>query len=135
MRPWLSVFTRRTRSVPNPSIRSEVKMVRCASSFTITSISGAPNRPSRSTSQPALRRTWCRAAISEVKFAIWQPVTKPTLHVAGNPSTSFSQPPAISSDTAAIGDMIYICAFWSHAETSQSAAVVTGRLPPITNPK
>ena len=31
--------------------------------------------------------------------------------------------------------MTNIWAFWSHAETSQSAAMAAGTLPPVTKPK
>ena len=53
-----------------------------ASSPTTTWISGAPNRPRASTSQPARSSTACRAAARQVKLAIWQPVTKPDAGVA-----------------------------------------------------
>jgi hypothetical protein len=70
-----------------------------------------------------------------VKFAIWQPVTYPALHVAGSPRMSSTQPLTTCSTTAESGDRTWIPAFWSHAETSQSAAVATGTLPPTTKPK
>ena len=44
-----------------------------------------------------------RAVASAVKFAMWQPVTKPTLAVDDNPSSVFSHPAAASSTTDAAG--------------------------------
>jgi hypothetical protein len=41
------------------------------------------------------------------------------------------QPPTM----LAAGDIAQMPAFWSHPEVSQSTAVVTGRLPPVTKPK
>ena len=72
---------RRARPVarPTPSIRSAPTTDTCTSSPTMTRRRGAPCRPSASTSQPARRSSSCRAAASAVKFAMWQPVTKPTL--------------------------------------------------------
>ena len=54
---------------------------------------------------------------------------------AGRPNRSNSQPPAISSTTAAAGDITYRPAFWSQALASQSAPSAAGWLPPMTKPK
>jgi hypothetical protein len=70
-----------------------------------------------------------------VKLAICAPVTKPTLQPAGSPNSSFTQSATICSTTAAIGDITNIWAFWSQADTSQSAAIAAGTLPPVTKPK
>jgi hypothetical protein len=70
-----------------------------------------------------------------VKWAIWQPVTKPTELSSGRPSSSRTQPPATSSATASAGATAKPPAFWSHAEVSQSAATAAGSAPPITKPK
>ena len=83
----------------------------------------------------SLLHRWCRAVARAVKFAICAPVTNPTLQFAGSPNSSSSHPATICSTTAAIGDMTNICAFWSQADTSQSAAVALGMLPPVTKPK
>jgi len=104
MRPCSSAATVRTRAAPRPSNRSDVKIVTCASPPTITSICGAPNSPRCSTSQPARRSTALRAAARQVVFAIWHPVTNPTLADAGSPKRSRSHPAATSSTTAAAGD-------------------------------
>ncbi len=85
MRPWSSVGTRVTRSRPMPSIWSAAKIVTCDSSLTTTGISGAPNSPSRSTSQPARARRAFRAAEIPVNDAIVAPVVNPTLTPAGQP--------------------------------------------------
>ncbi len=74
-------------------------MVTCASSPITTSISGAPKRPRASTSHPRRASTAWRAAASAVKFAIMQPVVKPTLASRGSRRTSSSQPAATSSAT------------------------------------
>jgi hypothetical protein len=63
------------------------------------------------------------------------PVVKPTDVPAGSPRTSTSQVAATSSTTAAAGAMRNSPTFWSHAETSQSAASAAGSDPPITKPK
>ena len=55
----------------------------CTSSPAITRTRGARCRPCVSTFQPARRRTSCRAAARHVKFAMWQPVTKPTPALRG----------------------------------------------------
>ena len=98
-------------------------------------MSGAANRPWRSTSQPWRARSAWRAAAIPVNEAIVAPVVKPTLTPDGSPNRSASHAPATSSATAAAGPMTYRPAFWSHALVSQSAASAAGRLPPITNPK
>ena len=36
---------------------------------------------------------------------------------------------------AAAGDMTHMAAFWSNADTSQSAASAAGSVPPVTKPK
>src|SRR5436309_2743477 len=56
---------------------------------------GAPCRPSASTSQPACRRMWLRAAAMQVKLAGPPPVTKPTLQVGGSCRKSSSHCAAI----------------------------------------
>ena len=86
-------------------MRSAVKIVRCDSSLTTTSIGGAPNKPSRSTSQPTRANSSWRAVRSAVTFAICAPVTNPTLQGSGSPNSSFSHTDTICSITAAIGDM------------------------------
>ena len=68
-------------------------------------------------------------------LAICAPVVRPTLHSAGRPSTSSSQPHATSSTTEAAGDETALNEFWSHAEVSQSAASAAGSAPPVTKPK
>ena len=68
-------------------------------------------------------------------WAIWQPVTKANDAVDGSPRSSVTHVPAISSTTAAVGVGSSSPAFWSHAETSQSAASAAGSVPPITKPK
>ena len=107
----------------------------CDPPCVMTVTGGAPWRPCRSTSQPVLARTPCRAAASAVKLAIVAPVTKPTLVPAGSPSRSISQAPATSSATAAAGERAYRPPFWSQALVSQSAPSAAGRLPPTTKPK
>ena len=57
-----------------PSIWSAAKIVTCDSSLTTTGISGAPNRPCRSTSQPAFASSAWRPAASPVNDAIVAPV-------------------------------------------------------------
>ena len=68
---------------------------------------GEPFSPSASTSHPDRRSISWRAAASAVKFAMWQPVTKPTLADEGRPSRSSSHAPATSSTTAAAGERTY----------------------------
>ena len=63
------------------------------------------------------------------------PVTKPTSAVAGSPSRSSTQVPAISSTPVVPGVAKRIPVFWSQAATSQSAARAAGRVPPMTHPK
>ena len=41
----------------------------------------------------------------------------------------------MSSSRAAAGDITARAAFWSQAAVSQAAAVATGSVPPLTNPK
>ena len=87
---------RRRRRAPPGASRCRASAARrctdtCTSSPTTTRRRGAPCRPSASTSQPARRSSSWRAAASAVKFAMWQPVTKPTLAPAGSPSRSISQ--------------------------------------------
>ena len=118
-----------------PSIWRAAKIVTCDSSLTTTGISGAPNRPWRSTSQPDRASSACRAAASPVNDAIVAPVVNPTLTPAGSPNSSASHAPAVSSATAAAGPITYRPAFWSQALVSQSAASAAGTPPPITNPK
>jgi hypothetical protein len=78
-------------------------MVTCLSPPTSTLTRGAPRRPSASTSQPARSSTWCLAAASAVKLAIWPPVTSPNETPSGNPNSSESQAPQTSSTTDAAG--------------------------------
>jgi hypothetical protein len=68
-------------------------------------------------------------------LAIWAPVTKPTAASPGSPSRSSTHRPAISSTTAAAGDITWTAAFWSAADTIQSAPSATGSDPPVTKPK
>ena len=63
------------------------------------------------------------------------PVTKPNDAWTGKPSSSFSQPPATSSTTAAAGEVTALKAGWSHPVVRMSAAVAASSAPPITNPK
>ena len=121
--------------MPSPTKRSAVKIVACASSPATMVRGGAPISPSRTTSQPARSSTVLRAAARQVAFAIWAPVTSPTLAVAGRPSTSSSQPSTTSSTTAAAGEATYENPFWSHAAAIQSAARAAGSAPPVTKPK
>src|SRR5260370_42593855 len=87
---------------------------------------GEPARPAFSTAHwRRARRAW-RAARRQVTWAIWQPVTRAKLAVAGSWSRSLSQVPTTSSTTAAAGEVAYIPAFWSQAEVSQSAARAAG---------
>jgi hypothetical protein len=69
-----------------------------------------------------------------VKLAIVAPVVKPTAEPGGRPSTCSSQRAATSSTATTPGVASRMPAFWSHAETNQSAAVAAGRLPPMTQP-
>ncbi len=64
-----------------------------------------------------------------------QPVGKPTEACLGSPSRSSSHCPATCSATAMAGDRLYRLAVWSQADTSQSVAMATGRVPPVTYPK
>jgi hypothetical protein len=68
-------------------------------------------------------------------FAVPPPVTKPTLACGGSCRKLSSHCAATSSTMLAAGDIAQMPAFWSHTEVSQSATVVTGRLPPMTKPK
>ena len=68
---------------PCPSIWSAAKIVTCDSSLTTTGISGAPNRPCRSTSQPAFASSAWRPAARPVNDAIVAPVVYPTLALLG----------------------------------------------------
>ena len=52
-----------------------------------------------------------------------------------NPTSSFSQPPATSSTTAAAGEVTALNASWSHPVVSTSAAVAASRAPPTTKPE
>jgi len=63
------------------------------------------------------------------------PVTKPNDAPAGKPNSSFSQPPATSSTTAAAGEVNALKAGWSHPLVNTSAAVAASSAPPTTNPK
>ena len=135
MRPWPSAATRITRSVPRPSILRATNSVAWASSPATTVTGGAPKSPRASTSHPACRSTSWRAAARQVKFAIWQPVTKPTEDSRGRSASSRIQSQSVSSTTPAAGEAMESTAFWSQAEASQSAARDAGRDPPVTKPK
>jgi len=135
IRPWPSAGTVSICSEPSPRNRSARSTVTCRSSPTTTRSLGAPCSPSRSTSQPRAASTWCRAAASAVRWASWQPVTKPALTCSGRPSSSRSHASETSSTTAALGPPATSPAFWSHADVSQSAATAAGSAPPMTNPK
>ena len=50
------------------------------------------------------------------------PVVKPNDAPTGKPSRSFSQPPAMSSTTAAPGEVNALNAGWSHPTVRMSAA-------------
>ena len=52
----------------------------------------------------------------------------------GSPSTSTSHSSASSSTATAAGVMVQRAVFWSHVDTSQSAASATGWVPPMTQP-
>ena len=117
------------------SSRSARHTVTCASAPANTRSGGEPTSPRSSTSQPARASRVCRAAARPVTFAICAPVVSPAPLSAGRPSTSSSQPHAISSTTEAAGDDTALNEFWSHAEASQSAASAAGSAPPVTNPK
>ncbi len=101
----------------------------------MTVSSGAPIRPSASTSQPASASTLWRAAASAVKLAIVAPVTKLAAQPCGKPNSSHSQRRDTFSSIATAGVTSLITEFWSQVVASQLAATVTGRDPPITNPK
>ena len=135
MRPCSSDSTEITRERPIPRYCNAVGIVACASDPMTTAISGAPNSPRSSTSQPARSRTRCRAAARHVTCAIWQPVVRPMLVPSGRPSRSTSQDPITSSTTDADGPAAKSPAFWSQVDVSQSAASAAGKDPPITNPK
>jgi hypothetical protein len=66
--------------------------------------------------------------------AVVAPVVKPTSLSAGRLRRSRSQVAAISSTATAPGVMVRSPEFWSHVETSQSAASATGCVPPMTQP-
>ncbi len=93
IRPWSSVGTRVTRSRPMPSIWRAAKIVTCDSSLTTTGISGAPNRPWRSTSHPDRASSAWRPAAIPVNDAIVAPVVNPTLD-AGRQPEQLRQPGA-----------------------------------------
>ncbi len=76
-----------------------------------------------------------RATARQVTLAIWAPVTIPTLAPAGRPSSDSTQSSTTSSTTEAAGEPTHMCAFWSHADASQSAASAAGSAPPVTKPK
>src|SRR5262249_703774 len=86
----------------------------CLVALTTTAMGGARKRPCASTSQPAEASTAWRAAASPAKLAIVAPVTNAPPQVDGRPSTSSSQPSAISSIRE---------------------ATVAGSAPPVTKPK
>ena len=69
-----------------------------------------------------------------VNCAIVASVVNPTSLPAGIPSRSTSHSPASSSTATPPGVIVRNAAFWSHVETSQSAASATGCVPPITQP-
>ncbi len=115
--------------------RSALKIVACASAPAITRSGGAPISPSRATSHPSRANTTFRATAKHVAFAICAPVTKPTLAVDGNPSTSSTHRSAISSTTAAAGEETYENAFWSQTAASMSAPRAAGSACPVTKPK
>ena len=63
------------------------------------------------------------------------PVTKPTRAVAGNARACSSQRAVTSSTAAPAGETARPKCGPSQVDTSQSAATVTGRAPPVTKPK
>ncbi len=71
-----------------------------------TAMGGAPNNPWTSMSQPARSSTVFLALERAVKFAIWQPVTKPTDEPAGSPSSSTIHRAAMTSTAAAAGEVV-----------------------------
>ena len=135
IRPMSSVSIVLIRADPRPRNRSAAKMVACASAPTITSMAGAPNRPSFSTSQPARRSSSLRAAARPTKFAMVAPVTNPTDALRGKSSSSRSQLAETCSAATAAGVPALFAAFWPQAEVSQSAATPARCDPPITQPK
>jgi len=124
IRPRSSAPTVRGR--PRPAICPAEIMDEWTRSPARKVIGGAPARPSRSTSQPAARSTELRAASRPDRFAVVAPVLNPTPDSAGSPSRSSSHSPASSSAATTPGVAWREPAFWSHAETSQSAASPAG---------
>ena len=85
--------------------------VEWAFSPTTTVSSGAPNRPSACTSQPAAASCRSRAAVRAAALAMAAPVTKTAALPAGSPSSSPSHPVTTSCRRAATGDMAGSAAF------------------------
>ena len=120
---------------PEPEVAQARSTAAWRSPPTTTVTGGAPNRPSTSTSQPACSSTWWRAAMRPVTLAICAPVTKAPDPFTGSPRSSRNHPRTTSSMTATAGVITCMAAFWSQADTNQSAATATGSEPPLTNPK
>ncbi len=120
---------------PRPRWRIALSRERCLFSLVRMRIRGAPNKPSFSAFHPAFCNTPCRAAASAVTCAIWHPVVNAKEDVCGRSNSCFSHSPAISSIMLAAGATVNIPAFWSQADTSQSAASAEGSDPAITQPK
>ena len=70
--------------------------------------------------------TASRAVIRHARFALVAPVAKPTPLSGGRWSSSSSQRAAVSSTAAVAGAGCRGPVFWSHADTSQSAAIAAG---------
>ena len=132
MRPCSSLGT--AIGVPSPRYRPARSTVPCRSSPTMNRIAGPPAMPAVSTSQPARRSTASRAAAMHVNCAMVAPVANPTWLPSGSPSRSTSHSSASSSTATAPGEMVRRAVFWSHVDTSQSAASATGCVPPMTQP-
>src|SRR5215467_9002142 len=101
----------------------------------MTSMAGAPKRPSSSTFHPSRANNADRAAARLQKFAAVAHVTKPPSQPAGNRKASQTQLKTISSSSAAAGDITRKHAFCPQAPASQFAASAAGSTPPMTKPK
>ena len=105
-------------------MRRAVKTCDATSSLTMTSIGGAPNSPSRSTSQPACSQQPVTRGGEGGEIRHLRARDEPDAPMLGKAEQLLAATQTtICSTTAAIGDMTNICAFWSQADTSQSAAV------------
>ena len=78
--------------------------------------------------------TASRAASRHARFALVAPVANPTPLCGWEAEESRSQRAAVSSTAAVAGVGWREPVFWSHADTSQSAAIAAGYAPPMTKP-